>query len=149
MTNDRQAGYDTDVAVIGYGPTGLVGALTLAAKGARVTAFERDRDIYARARAVTVNDWTMRIFQELGIDRRIERVIEPQRALRWVTYAGQEVMRVEHPPSTLGTRNTKPRSTTSTSPPWRPNSAAAPRYCPASTSATAPRSPESNRTPTA
>ncbi|MFE1319592.1 bifunctional 3-(3-hydroxy-phenyl)propionate/3-hydroxycinnamic acid hydroxylase [Kitasatospora phosalacinea] len=117
MSNDRPAGYgahepgdyDTDVAIIGYGPTGLVGALTLATKGARVTAFERDRDVYARARAVTVNDWTMRIFQELGIDERIEKVIEPQRALRWVTYGGQEVMRVEHPPSTLGTRNTRPR----------------------------------------
>jgi len=101
--------FDADVAIVGYGPTGLVGALTLASKGARVVAFERDKDIYARARAVTVNDWTMRIFQELGIDERIEKVIEPQRALRWVTYDGHEVMRVEHPPSTLGTRNTKPR----------------------------------------
>ena len=101
--------YDADVAIIGYGPSGLIGALTLAHKGARVIAFERDQDIYARARAVTVNDWTMRIFQELGIDQRIEAVIEPQRALRWVTYDGHEIMRVEHPPSALGTRNTKPR----------------------------------------
>jgi len=101
--------YDADVAIVGYGPTGLLGALTLATKGASVVAFERDKDIYARARAVTVNDWTMRIFQELGIDERIEKVIETQRALRWVTYDGHEVMRVEHPPSTLGTRNTKPR----------------------------------------
>jgi len=101
--------FDADVAIIGYGPTGLLGALTLANKGASVIAFERDKDIYARARAVTVNDWTMRIFQELGIDERIEKVIEPQRALRWVTYDGHEVMRVEHPTSTLGTRNTKPR----------------------------------------
>lgn len=101
--------YDNDVAVIGYGPTGLVGALTLATKGADVVAFERDKDIYTRARAVTVNDWTMRIFQDLGIDERIEKVIEPQRALRWVTYNGREVMRVEHPPSALGTRNARPR----------------------------------------
>jgi 3-(3-hydroxy-phenyl)propionate hydroxylase len=36
-------------------------------------------------------------------------VIEPQRALRWVTYDGHEVMRVEHPPSTLGTLGRKPR----------------------------------------
>jgi 3-(3-hydroxy-phenyl)propionate hydroxylase len=101
--------YDADVAIIGYGPSGLVGGLTLASKGASVIAFERDKDIYARARAVTVNDWTMRIFQELGIDGRIEKVIEPQRALRWVTYDGHEVMRIEHPQSTLGTLNTKPR----------------------------------------
>jgi len=101
--------HDADVAIVGYGPTGLIGAMTLAGKGASVIALERDRDIYPRARAVTVNDWTMRIFQELGIDERVEKVIEPQRALRWVTYAGQEVMRVVHPPSELGTRNTRPR----------------------------------------
>ena len=94
--------FDTDVAIIGYGPTGVIAALTLAQQGASVVVFERDRDIYPRARAVTVNDWTMRIFQGLGIDERVTKVIDPQRALRWVTYAGQEVMRVEHPPSTLG-----------------------------------------------
>ncbi|WP_420749744.1 bifunctional 3-(3-hydroxy-phenyl)propionate/3-hydroxycinnamic acid hydroxylase [Rhodococcus sp. O3] len=101
--------FDADVAIIGYGPTGLAGALTLTNKGASVIAFERDTDIYARARAVTINDWTMRIFQELGIDERIEKVIEPEDKLRWVTYDGQEIMRVQHPPSELGTRNTKPR----------------------------------------
>ncbi|ONM49777.1 bifunctional 3-(3-hydroxy-phenyl)propionate/3-hydroxycinnamic acid hydroxylase [Nocardia donostiensis] len=94
--------FDADVAIIGYGPTGVIGALTLARQGASVVAFERDRDIYPRARAVTINDWTMRIFQSLGIDERIKKVIDPQRMLRWVTYGGHEVMRIEHPPSTLG-----------------------------------------------
>lgn len=96
--------FDTDVAIIGYGPTGLLAALTLARNGVSAVAFERDCDIYPRARAVTVNDWTMRIFQDLGIDERVTRVIEPQRALRWVTYDGHEIMRVEHPPSTLGVK---------------------------------------------
>ncbi|MFJ3213649.1 FAD-dependent monooxygenase [Streptomyces flaveolus] len=96
--------FDADVAAIGYGPTGVVGALTLAQQGARVIAFERDKEIYSRARAVTVNDWTVRIFQNLGIGERIEKIIDAQRALRWVTYDGHEVMRIEHPPSTLGTR---------------------------------------------
>lgn len=96
--------HDTDVAIIGYGPTGLIAALTLAKRGVSVTAFERDKDIYPRARAVTVNDWTMRIFQDLGIDERITKLIEPQRALRWVLYDGTEIMRIEHPPSTLGVR---------------------------------------------
>ncbi|MBF6537206.1 bifunctional 3-(3-hydroxy-phenyl)propionate/3-hydroxycinnamic acid hydroxylase [Nocardia farcinica] len=94
--------FDADVAIIGYGPSGVIAALTLARHGVSVMAFERDRDIYPRARAVTVNDWTMRIFQHLGIDERIDKVIDPQRMLRWVTYDGEEVMRIEHPPSTLG-----------------------------------------------
>jgi 3-(3-hydroxy-phenyl)propionate hydroxylase len=96
--------YDTDVAIIGYGPTGVIAALTLASRGVASVAFERDREIYPRARAVTVNDWTMRIFQDLGVDERVNRLIEPQRALRWVTYDGHELMRVEHPPSTLGVK---------------------------------------------
>ncbi|RFS84252.1 bifunctional 3-(3-hydroxy-phenyl)propionate/3-hydroxycinnamic acid hydroxylase [Actinomadura spongiicola] len=94
--------FDADVAIVGYGPTGVTAALTLAKHGVSVVAIERDADIYPRARAVTVNDWTMRIFQDLGVHERIAKVIEPQRALRWVTYDGTEIMRVEHPPSTLG-----------------------------------------------
>ncbi|MEV4395719.1 FAD-dependent monooxygenase [Nonomuraea sp. NPDC049607] len=94
--------YDADVAIIGYGPTGVIAALTLARYGVSAVALERDTDIHPRARAVTVNDWTMRIFQDLGIDERIEKKIDPQRALRWVTYDGREIMRIEHPPSTLG-----------------------------------------------
>ena len=100
MTQD----FDADVAIIGYGPTGLIAALTLARQGVKVIAFEPEHSIYPRARAVTVNDWTMRIFQDLGIDETITKVIEPQRALRWVTYGGHEVMRVEHPESTLGVK---------------------------------------------
>ncbi|MFE7707845.1 FAD-dependent monooxygenase [Streptomyces sp. NPDC057486] len=94
--------YDADVAIVGYGPTGVIAALTLARYGISAVAFERDRDIYSRARAVTVNDWTMRIFQDLGIDERIDKVIDPQRALRWMTYDRTEIMRIEHLPSTLG-----------------------------------------------
>ncbi|VVE56223.1 3-(3-hydroxyphenyl)propionate hydroxylase [Pandoraea aquatica] len=94
--------YDADVAIVGYGPTGVIAALTLAKHGISCIVYERHRDIYPRARAVTVNDWTMRIFQNLGVDEPVLKQIDPQRALRWVLYDGTELMRVEHPPSTLG-----------------------------------------------
>ena len=99
-TEDR---FDADVAIIGYGPSGVVAANTLASRGVSAIAFERDVDIYPRARAVTVNDWTMRIFQDLGLDDAVLKVVDPQRALRWVTYDGRELMRVAFTPSTLGT----------------------------------------------
>ncbi|MGW2657507.1 FAD-dependent monooxygenase [Streptomyces sp. NPDC001478] len=44
--------YDADVAIVDYGPTGVIAALTLARYGVSAVAFERDRDIYSRARAV-------------------------------------------------------------------------------------------------
>jgi 3-(3-hydroxy-phenyl)propionate hydroxylase len=94
--------YDADVAIVGYGPTGVIAALSLAKYGISSIAFERHRDIYPRARAVTVNDWTMRIFQNLGVDEAVLKQIDPQRALRWMLYDGTEIMRIEHPPSTLG-----------------------------------------------
>ncbi|HDR9757490.1 TPA: bifunctional 3-(3-hydroxy-phenyl)propionate/3-hydroxycinnamic acid hydroxylase [Burkholderia cepacia] len=96
------ASYDADVAVVGYGPTGLIAALTLAKHGITSLVLERYADIYQRARAVTVNDWTMRIFQSLGVDEPVLKKIDPQRALRWVTYDGTELLRIAHPPSTLG-----------------------------------------------
>jgi len=96
--------YDADVAIVGYGPTGLITALTLARHGIRSIVFERHRDIYPRARAVTVNDWTMRIFQNLGVDEPVLKCIDPQRSLRWMRYDGTEIMRIELPPSTLGIR---------------------------------------------
>ncbi|MEU3711199.1 bifunctional 3-(3-hydroxy-phenyl)propionate/3-hydroxycinnamic acid hydroxylase [Streptomyces catenulae] len=94
--------YDADVALVGYGPTGVIAALTLARNGVSAMALERDKDLYPRARAVTVDDWTMRIFQDLGIDERVEKKIEPQRALRWITYDGTQLMRVDRPRSELG-----------------------------------------------
>ncbi|MGK8209178.1 bifunctional 3-(3-hydroxy-phenyl)propionate/3-hydroxycinnamic acid hydroxylase [Burkholderia cenocepacia] len=96
--------YDADVAIVGYGPTGVIAALALAKHGISTIAFERHRDIYPRARAVTVNDWTMRIFQNLGVDEPVLKQIDPQRALRWMRYDGTEILRIEHPPSTLGVK---------------------------------------------
>ncbi|MFI9605032.1 FAD-dependent monooxygenase [Streptomyces sp. NPDC052043] len=95
-------GYDADVAVIGYGPTGLAAGLTLAKYGVSVVALEREESIYPRARAVTVNDWTLRIMQNLGVGDRMRQAIDPQLALRWLTYDQTEVMRLWHDPSNLG-----------------------------------------------
>ena len=94
--------FDADVAIIGYGPTGMLAALSLAHESATTIVFEREEGIYQRARAMTVNDWTVRIFQSLGVDDRVARTLEPQRASRWLTYDHAEIYRVEHPASLLG-----------------------------------------------
>ncbi len=98
----RPHDFDTDVAIIGYGPAGVAAANALGALGVSAIAFERERDIYGRARAVTVNDWTMRLFQQVGLDERVKADMDPTVALRWVTYDGTELLRVPFPPGLLG-----------------------------------------------
>ncbi|MFD0850797.1 FAD-dependent monooxygenase, partial [Actinomadura adrarensis] len=94
--------FDADVAIIGYGPSGVAAANALGTLGVTAVAFERDTDIYGRARAVTVNDWTMRLFQEIGLDERVKVDMDPTVALRWITYDGTEIMRLPFPPGQFG-----------------------------------------------
>lgn len=96
------AQFDADVAIIGYGPTGVAAANFLGSRGIKVIAFEREKDIYQRARAVTVNDWTLRCFQTVGLDQALLKNMDPHTQYRWKTYAGKELMRVKVQPSTLG-----------------------------------------------
>jgi 3-(3-hydroxy-phenyl)propionate hydroxylase len=42
-----------DVAVVGYGPTGVTAADLLGAAGLKVLVVERDAEVYARARAIS------------------------------------------------------------------------------------------------
>lgn len=99
MNSDR---FDADIAIIGYGPTGVAAANALGSRGVRTIAFERDKDIYQRARAVTVNDWTLRCFQSVGLDEPLLANMDPHIEYRWRTYAGKELLRVKVQPSTLG-----------------------------------------------
>jgi 3-(3-hydroxy-phenyl)propionate hydroxylase len=94
--------FDADVAIIGYGPTGVAAANFLGHRGVSAIAFEREKDIYQRARAVTVNDWTLRCFQSVGLDQALLKDMDAHTHYRWRTYAGKELMRVKVQPSTLG-----------------------------------------------
>jgi 3-(3-hydroxy-phenyl)propionate hydroxylase len=103
MTSDNlDSGFDADIAIVGYGPSGLSAANFLGSLGVSAIAFERDHEIYPRARAVTVNDWTMRCYQTVGLDEDLLKVMDPTTVLRWITYEGKELMRVKIKPSTLG-----------------------------------------------
>jgi 3-(3-hydroxy-phenyl)propionate hydroxylase len=100
MPVDRS--FDTDVAIVGYGPSGVSAANFLGAYGVKAIAFERERGLYQRARAVTVNDYTLRCYQSVGLDAELLRNMDPTTALRWRTYAGKELVRINFKPSTLG-----------------------------------------------
>lgn len=95
------APFDCDVAIVGYGPTGVSAANFLGARGIRCVAFERERDIYPRARAVTVNDWTLRCYQAVGLLDDLLKVMEPMTEMRWRTYGGKELLRSRLPESEM------------------------------------------------
>ncbi|MCA0331376.1 MAG: bifunctional 3-(3-hydroxy-phenyl)propionate/3-hydroxycinnamic acid hydroxylase [Actinobacteria bacterium] len=94
--------FDADVAIVGYGPSGVVAASMLGKAGVPTVVLERDVDLYSRARAVTVNDWTLRIFQELGIAERVKADMDEMPAVSWKTYEGRLVFRLVQKPDVLG-----------------------------------------------
>ena len=97
-----QNDYDADVAILGFGPSGVAAANALGSYGVSAVAFERDRDIYPRARAVTVSDWTMRCFQSVGLADAAAQDMDVTAGLRWVTYDGTEIFNLTFPPGQLG-----------------------------------------------
>ena len=97
-----QDDFDADVAIIGYGPSGVAAANALGSYGISAVAFERDRDVYQRARAVTVSDWTMRCFQSVGLAEAAAKDMDVTAGLRWVTYDGTELVNLTFPSGQLG-----------------------------------------------
>jgi 3-(3-hydroxy-phenyl)propionate hydroxylase len=86
--------FDYDVAIVGYGPTGVTAANILGYYGIRTLVIERDKDVFFRARAVTVDATTLRLYQALGLDDLLKADMDRTPALRWKTYAGLEFLRV-------------------------------------------------------
>jgi len=70
-----------DVAVVGWGPVGMVTAALLAQRGLTVTVVERWPTRYGLSRAGHFDGETMRTFQGLGIAEQIELVSRPM--LMW------------------------------------------------------------------
>ncbi|WP_245697467.1 FAD-dependent monooxygenase, partial [Streptomyces phaeochromogenes] len=80
---------DYDVAVIGYGPTGVTAANLLGAMGLRVVVLERDAEIYTRARAISTDEEVMRIWQRVGLAERLEQDMLTERPLDFVDARGR------------------------------------------------------------
>lgn len=85
---------DFDVAVIGHGPVGVTAANFLGMAGVRTLVIEREKDIYSRARAVTVNDWTLRTFQDMGVAEEAKADMDEFQVCTYKTYAGKTIFRM-------------------------------------------------------
>jgi 2-polyprenyl-6-methoxyphenol hydroxylase-like FAD-dependent oxidoreductase len=80
---------DYDVAIVGYGPTGMMLAALLGQLGRRAIVLERYAGLYNLPRAACFDDEIMRTFQKVGLVDEISRGAEVQPGYEWVNGAGQ------------------------------------------------------------
>ncbi|MFF4506761.1 bifunctional 3-(3-hydroxy-phenyl)propionate/3-hydroxycinnamic acid hydroxylase [Streptomyces sp. NPDC001401] len=88
---DRARAEDSayDVAVIGYGPTGVTAANLLGAMGLRVVVLERDAEVFSRARAISTDEEVVRIWQRIGLAERLKQDMLAERPLDFVDANGR------------------------------------------------------------
>jgi 3-(3-hydroxy-phenyl)propionate hydroxylase len=81
-----------DVAIVGYGPTGVTAANLLGGRGLRVAVIERDPAVFSRARAVSTDEEVMRIWQQTGLVEELKRDMLWDRPIDFVDARGESFM---------------------------------------------------------
>ena len=96
MTESRN--FDTDVLIVGTGPTGATLALALATYGVRAHMVSRWNWLADTPRAHITNQRTMEVFRDLGISEEIARYATPWEAMGDMPFAeslaGRELVRL-------------------------------------------------------
>ncbi|MGY1781934.1 bifunctional 3-(3-hydroxy-phenyl)propionate/3-hydroxycinnamic acid hydroxylase [Geodermatophilus sp. SYSU D01036] len=95
---------ETDVVIVGLGPTGATLAGLLGQRGVRVAVFDRLADLYPLPRAIGLDHEVMRIVQELGVAERLAPHISSYRPSEYRGMQGQLIRRLDSapPPFRLG-----------------------------------------------
>jgi 3-(3-hydroxy-phenyl)propionate hydroxylase len=81
-----------DVAIVGFGPTGVTLANLLGQAGLSVLVIEKEADIFMLPRAIHCDGEVMRVFQSLGLKEPLEKVSRPGRANTFVNAQGEVLM---------------------------------------------------------
>ena len=68
-----------DVAVVGLGPVGSLGAILFAEAGLRVVALENQTDVWALPRAVNLDGEIIRALQPAGLAKPVQQLMQPLR----------------------------------------------------------------------
>jgi 2-polyprenyl-6-methoxyphenol hydroxylase-like FAD-dependent oxidoreductase len=89
---DRNAGLGAEVAVVGYGPVGMVIAALLGRRGHRVVVLERYPGLYNLPRAGVFDDETMRTFAALGVAEQILPNLKAPQRYWFQNDAGERLM---------------------------------------------------------
>lgn len=91
--------HDTDVLVIGLGPTGATLAGLLAQRGLRVAVFDRLDDLYPLPRAIGLDHEALRIWQGLGLADALAPHIALYRPSEYRGVQGQLIKRLDMAPA--------------------------------------------------
>lgn len=86
-----------DVAIVGYGPTGVTLANLLVQQGLKVLVVERESSILQLPRAIRFDAECMRVFQTIGISNKLEQELEPGPGMKFVDAEGNLLVTWERP----------------------------------------------------
>jgi 2-polyprenyl-6-methoxyphenol hydroxylase-like FAD-dependent oxidoreductase len=87
---------DCDVAIVGYGPTGMTLAALLGGLGHRVIVLDRYEGLYNLPRAACFDDEIMRTFQKLDLVEEILPGTVVQTDYDWVNGKGETLLHVSY-----------------------------------------------------
>lgn len=85
-----------DVAIVGYGPTGMVLAALLGERGWHVAVLERYPSLFNLPRAACFDDEIMRLFQKLGLVDELMPGVVAQPDYEWVNADGKTLMHLRY-----------------------------------------------------
>jgi 2-polyprenyl-6-methoxyphenol hydroxylase-like FAD-dependent oxidoreductase len=85
-----------DVAIVGYGPTGMTLAALLGRAGHSVVVLERYPGLYNLPRAACFDDEIMRTFQKLGVSEQVLPGAIVQRDYEWVNGSGETLVEISY-----------------------------------------------------
>ncbi|MDP3699720.1 MAG: bifunctional 3-(3-hydroxy-phenyl)propionate/3-hydroxycinnamic acid hydroxylase [Hylemonella sp.] len=93
-----------DVAIVGFGPSGAVAAGLLGAQGIHTYVCDKLRDVYDKPRAIALDHEIIRLFQQMGVAKKIKPYTEPFTDSVYYGVDGQVIKRMSTvaPPYPLG-----------------------------------------------
>jgi 2-polyprenyl-6-methoxyphenol hydroxylase-like FAD-dependent oxidoreductase len=85
-----------DLAIVGYGPTGMTLAALMGRQGHSVVVLERYGGLYNLPRAACFDDEIMRTFQKLGLVEEVMPGAVAQHDYDWVNAAGETLVEISY-----------------------------------------------------
>lgn len=86
------AGYDADVAIVGYGPVGAMVANLLGQAGVRTVILERDLAPHTMPRAGATDDEVIRVFQAAGLVEQLLPTLDLGQSTRFISTDGEPLV---------------------------------------------------------